>query len=127
MRKTLIISISFLPLAVVFLGLVVCKNIYLTFFFYHIIVCLAVPIILFIIRKVGLKSILNNIGIIRQNALRSSAAGMLSGILFFVVIIVIFYIYRDFLIDANAIKNLLTSWEFNNSHIIFFLIYFIFF
>lgn len=121
------ILISFLPLAAVSAGLILLRNLFWIFFLYHAVVCLGVPLVYFITRREKPRVFSARTGITGGNAAQSLIAGLIAGAVFFTAIVFVFTRFRDSLIDAALIRNLLSSWKYGGGHAVLFILYFVFF
>jgi len=126
MRNSLIraIIIGFLPLVFVFFGLVIFKNILITFILYHIIICMVLPVINYYFWDHKPAPLSEMLGLGRKDK-RSILQGILIGAVFFIGIIIFFdFVHFNFL-DKKHINNILNSLGFSSNIFIYFAIYFI--
>ena len=94
----------------VVIPLIVLKKLLFVFIFYHIIACVAVPIIdLLIIKRLSMKESLDYLGFSKIKRKSSITVGFLHGIFFLVATIIGFLIFRDF-IESGDIIGALRSW-----------------
>jgi uncharacterized protein len=122
-----ILILSFLPFVSVFTGLIILKNMYVTFFLYHFIVCLFLPVAYYLFQNKKINDLIADAGLAKSNILNSVLAGIISGVIFASVILLCFGMFRNRFIDAIAIKALLEGWKFRGSQLYFLLAYFIVF
>ncbi len=119
------ITISSLASIVIYLGLKVFHNIYLTFFMFHGIICLILPLIdLMIIKKYSIKKILDILGF--NDFKKTYLKGIALGSLFFLIIYFSFSFLNKYLINTDQINTLMTDWNFEKSNILFLMIIMIF-
>lgn len=120
------IIISFLPLIFVYFGLTIIKNMVITFIFYHIIVCLLLPLMdyCFFYRKSASLHEILGLGRIDK---RSILTGVLLGIAYFGSIILIFYCFKKTLLDKFHIDTALSAIGFSKKYFFLLAVYFIFF
>lgn len=119
------IILSIIAPIVIYLGLEIFNSITLTFVMFHGIVCLGIPIIdLFIIKKCSLKKVFKTIGFI--NYKKTIVWSILTGILFFLIIILFFSFLKKYIIDIKNIETLLEQWNLNPKYMMLFLFIMIF-
>ncbi|MFH0905735.1 MAG: CPBP family intramembrane glutamic endopeptidase [archaeon] len=109
-RKLFIsLLLIFAPLSVI-LTLLIFKNAFITFLVYQLFICLVIPIIdLIIISKNNFRESLIVIGIKKENSKHSISNGLFFGIIFFLIIIASYYVFKDKFLDINRINLVLAS------------------
>ncbi len=123
MIKTIIISC--LASIVIYLGLKVFHNIYLTFFIFHGIICLILPLIdLMIIKKYTIKKIFAILGF--NHFKKTYLKGITLGTIFFLIIYFGFSILNKYLLNTDQINKLMIDWNFDKNNILFLLLIMIF-
>jgi len=115
------------PLLAVFAGLIIFHNMYITFFLYHFIVCLGIPSGYYLIKNKKTTDLLKYPGLTKAGLICGVITGIASGVTFILVILVCFDRFSTYLIDAKAIKALLSAWKFQEKQLPFLAAYFILF
>lgn len=122
-----ILVLSFLPLVSIYIGLVLLRNMFLTFVFYHIIVCIFLPFLYIKIfndnSAIAVKIVLG----LNNNIKKGLLVGLLVGAICFFIIFVFFAILKQQLLNVTHINLLLEEWNFSKEWFIFLFFYFIFF
>jgi membrane protease YdiL (CAAX protease family) len=122
-KKTVILALV-APLSV-FMGVVVFNNVIVTFFLFHIIVCLLIPLFdLVIFGGKALSVALEYLGF--KNFNRGIIPGISLGLIYSVSIFLFFAFFNSFIMDAAQIRDLLTVWNVDSLNIVLFLFFMIF-
>jgi len=117
--------LSTLASLVIYLGLIIFNNLYLTFFLFYGIICLAIPTIdFFLIKKYPVKKIKHLLGFL--NFKKSVFKGIFIGLVFFLIIYYFFALFSKHIVDNQKINILMKHWNFNKNHILLFLFIMIF-
>jgi uncharacterized protein len=112
------------PVAI-FVGLILFKNVFITFLLFHGLVCLGIPFInLFVIKKLDFQALKKSIGFIKN--VDAIKIGLLSGVISLITIILFFLLFKNSVININEITTLLSSWNIKKNHILLLLFIMIF-
>jgi membrane protease YdiL (CAAX protease family) len=112
------------PLAI-FIGLIVLKNAYWTFFLYHGLVCIGIPITdLWILKRAKPGEIKRILALSCQEKAVKTGVGL--GILFLTAIIAFFYIFKSQTIHIRQLQELMLGWKIKKDDVLFLLFVMIF-
>jgi membrane protease YdiL (CAAX protease family) len=111
-----ILTLLFLPSIVIFIGLNVLSDIYLTFILFYGVVCILIPLFDWRFKsKILFKNYLTEAGFIFFK--KSLLPGIIVGLLFFIIICSFFYFFHEYLIYPDQTKIILRKWNFNLDHL----------
>jgi len=92
----------------ILIGLVVYRNVWITFFLFHGIVCTGIPLAGAFRNRLR-PAYLRGLGF--RNFRQASRQGILLGLVCFLIILIFFYLFRNHALDADAIRTLLAGWR----------------
>ncbi|MBN1893218.1 CPBP family intramembrane metalloprotease [bacterium] len=113
-----ILALCLLAPVSIFLGLFLFRNVWITFFLFHGIVCTGIPLA-GAVRSRFRPAFLRGLGF--RNFRQASRQGVLLGLVYFLAILIFFSLFRNRALDADAIRALLSGWHVTENSIGLFL------
>lgn len=97
--------------ATIVIMLVIFKNAFATFVVYYLLLCLTMPVTyLLLVKKTNLKGFLEYIGLHPKCPRAGYLTGLISGLLFFIVIVSGFFLFYDQLLTGSDIAEAVGGW-----------------
>lgn len=108
--------LSILAPTVIYFGLEIADNIYLTFILFHGVVCTVIPCIdLWLFKKYSIKKGLKLLGF--KNFKKTWLKGLVLGFIFFLSIYLFFSLLNKYLLEKSQIDLLMKEWGFNKNSV----------
>lgn len=99
----------------VIIPLTILKNVIIVFVLYYLGICIAVPMIdLLVFKKLSFKDSLNFLGFSKANSRKSVLIGFAHGIMFFIITVGGFFIFKDAFVSSDVVKSL-SNWGITGS------------
>jgi len=114
-----VLALCLLAPVSILIGLVLFRNVWITFFLFHGIVCTGIPLAV-AFRNRFRPAFFRELGF--GNFRQASKQGILLGLAYFMLILIFFSLFRNRALDADAVRSLLAGWHVTEKHMGLFLL-----